>query len=149
MRKKIIKTLLLTTTLMSLFTIGAKAEWRQIDEGKWNYYDENNTLVRDSFVDNGQYYVDSNGLWLSKEARSNEKYKTLCYVKETGKIESISTNPIPISRVNLQTGERITFDIVFIKESDFGTYDGMRNYKVVNDSGIWKIERINNINTSK
>ena len=139
MRKRILKTLLLTTTLMGLFTIGANAEWRQFEEGKWNYYDSNNILVRDSFVDNGQYYVDSNGLWLSDETRHKEGYTTIGYVKETGEVGIICSNREPLSHLDLQTGVRTLYDILFVKESDLGKDVSIRDYKVVNDNGIWKV----------
>ena len=74
MKKRILKTLLLTTTLISLFTIGASAEWRQTDKDVWIYCDTNNTQLKDCWVDL-DYYVDSNGLWI-KDTKETEESET-------------------------------------------------------------------------
>ena len=149
MRKRTLKTLLLTTTLMGLFTVGANAEWRQIEEGKWNYYDSNNNLVKNQTIDN-EYYVDDNGLWLDPNVFTRNDYNGVIYRQDTGEIHSImeSVNCRPTSSFDNING-RIYYNLIYVKKSDFGKYDGMRNYHVINDNGTWKIERIENTNVSK
>ena len=150
MKKRILKTLLLTTTLISLFTIGASAEWRQTDKDVWIYYDTNNTQLKDCWVDS-DYYVDSNGLWIKDTKETEAIYCAIQYDKNTGVIwgKGSCLGANPVTQVTREYGTQ-TFDLLYVKHSEFEQgLNVFENYHVINDNGTWKIERINNINTSK
>ena len=143
MRKRILKTLLLTTTLISLFTISASAEWRQTSNNIWIYYD-NGVQLKDSWVDN-KYYVDSNGLWIKNTKENQSVYCAIQYDKNTGIIwgKGSVLGGNPVTQVTREYGTQ-TFDLLYVKHSDFEQgLNVFNNYHVVNDNGTWKVEKIN------
>lgn len=145
MRRKMFKTLLLTSTLCSLFSIGVHAEWRQIETGKWNYYYYlTNKLASDNYI--GQdYYVDSNGLWMSDTDRIDQGYVTVSYIKKTGQIVKINNDSFPLTGIDDKTGCMVYYNIIFVKQSDFEKgLDPIKDYKVVNENGIYKVQKIVN-----
>lgn len=58
--------------------------WREINE-KWYYFDESGAMVTDKWVDDGKYWVDSNGIWdETKEPESEADEDWMDCVKEIG-----------------------------------------------------------------
>lgn len=62
--KKLLTIMIATTTIMSISSVGASAEWKQNSEGQWNYLDDSGNKLKGWLKDaNGKYYyLNNNGI---------------------------------------------------------------------------------------